>query len=77
MDYEVARIMSDPDWYEKYHSYIRLQGRTAYIKEMLADNQWIYVNRGLPWSLNWNWPATTSAAFNCLQDGKWKRVDYD
>ena len=65
MDYEVARIMSDPDWYEKYHSYIRLQGRTAYIKEMLADNQWVLKR----------WRFSHYIATVPILSGKWKEAD--
>jgi len=41
MDYEIKKIVSEEGWFEKYHEYIRLHGRTAYVKEMLTNNQWV------------------------------------
>jgi hypothetical protein len=73
MDYEIKKILTDSDWYDKYHDYVILQGRSAYVKEMLTDNRWVHTNCGLPWC----WPITTFAVFNCLQDGEWKEVGND
>jgi hypothetical protein len=73
MDYEIKQILTDPDWYDKYHNYVILQGRIACSKELLAYNRWVHTSCGLPW----NQPVRTFAVFNCIRDGQWKEVGND
>jgi len=57
----------EEDWYTKYHDYIRLRGRIAYVMEMLSNNQWVLKEHRFS-----HYIATVP-----VLDGKWKRIDYD